>query len=68
MEQLKQDLLKIVNESGLPLEAIYYLVKDLFRDVDDAYQQALKRAAAEKAQKENTPEGDGKIEEIKEEK
>ena len=41
MEQLKQKLLQIVNESKLPIDAIYYVCKDFFRDVDDAYQQFL---------------------------
>ena len=44
MEELKRKLLQVVNESNLPLEAIYYLVKDLYRDVDDTYQRYLKEA------------------------
>ena len=43
MEELKRKLLQVVNESNLPLEAIYYLVKDLYRDVDDTYQRYLKQ-------------------------
>ena len=43
MEELKQKLLQVVNTSNLPLEAIYYIVKDLFRDVDDTYQRALRQ-------------------------
>lgn len=45
MEQLKQQLLQLVNTSNLPLEAIYYVVKDFYRDVDDAYRQALQQQA-----------------------
>ena len=45
MEQLKQQLLQLVNNSQLPLEAIYYVVKDFYRDVDDAYKQALQQQA-----------------------
>lgn len=41
MEELKQKLLQLVNSSNLPIEAIYYVVKDFYRDVDDAYQQTL---------------------------
>lgn len=41
MEELKNKLLQVVNESGLPLEAVYYVCKDFFRDVDDTYQQFL---------------------------
>ena len=44
MEELKRKLLQVVNESNLPLEAIYYLVKDLYRDVDDTYQHYLREA------------------------
>lgn len=47
MEQLKQQLLKLVNTSNLPLEAIYYVVKDFYRDVDDAYRQALQQQIAQ---------------------
>lgn len=35
MEELKQKLLDICNESGLPLEAILFVTKDLYRDVED---------------------------------
>ena len=41
MEELKQKLLQVVNESDLPLEAIYYVSKDFFRDVDSAYKDFL---------------------------
>ena len=47
MEQLKQQLLQLVNQSNLPLEAIYYVVKDFYRDVDDAYKQALQQQMAQ---------------------
>lgn len=47
MEQLKQQLLQLVNASNLPLEAIYYVVKDFYRDVDDAYKQALQQQIAQ---------------------
>ena len=41
MEQLRLKLMQAVNESGLPLEAIYYVTKDFFRDIDEAYRRAL---------------------------
>lgn len=40
MEELKQKLIDLCNESGLPLEAIYFVVKDLFRDVDETLRKA----------------------------
>lgn len=35
MEELKQKLLDACNESNLPLEAILFVTKDLYRDVED---------------------------------
>ena len=35
MEELKQKLLEECNNSGLPLEAILFVTKDLWRDVED---------------------------------
>ena len=51
MEQLKIKLLQVVNESGLPIDAIYYVCKDFFRDVDDTYQQFLLKQLEEKNKK-----------------
>lgn len=39
MYELKDNLLQICNESGLPLEAIVFVVRDLYRDVEDAYKR-----------------------------
>jgi len=35
MVELKQKLVQTCNESGLPLEAILFVTKDLWRDVED---------------------------------
>ena len=51
MEQLKQKLVQVVNECNLPLEAIYYVSKDFFRDVDDTYKRFLTQQT--KQEKEN---------------
>ena len=57
MEQLKQNLLNLVNErlnsqdeSFLPMEAIYYVVKDFYRDVDDYYKDYLRQVELQKQQ------------------
>ena len=39
MHELKENLLKICNESGLPLEAIVFVVRDLYRDVNETYKR-----------------------------
>lgn len=56
MEQLKIKLLQVVNESGLPLDAVYYVCKDFFRDVDDTYQQFLLKQLEEKNKKQQEEE------------
>jgi len=35
MNELKEKILNLCNESGLPLEAIIYVVKDVWRDAED---------------------------------
>ena len=39
MEKLRQEIIKICNESGLPLEAILFVVRDVYRDVEVAFRQ-----------------------------
>ena len=51
MEELKNKLYEAANTSGLPLEAIYFVAKDFFRDVDDTYQQFLLKQLEEKNKK-----------------
>lgn len=40
MEELKQQLIDICNNSGLSLEAILFVTKDLWRDVEDTIRRA----------------------------
>lgn len=40
MEELKQQLLDVCNASELPLEAILFVTKDLYRDVEDTLRRA----------------------------
>ena len=47
MEELKQKLLDVCNSSGLPLEAIVFVTKDLWRDAQDTL-LALKEKQEEK--------------------
>ena len=39
MEELKQKLLDVCNSSGLPLEAIVFVTKDLWRDAEETLRQ-----------------------------
>lgn len=49
MEELKKKLLDACNESGLPLEAILFVTKDLWRDVEDTYRRLKEQGQASPA-------------------
>jgi len=51
MEELKKRLVDVCNESQLPLEAILFVTKDLWRDVEDT----LRAARAEQAAPQTAP-------------
>ena len=42
MEELRQKIIALINESRLPLEAIVFIVRDVYRDVDMTFQNYLK--------------------------
>ena len=52
MEELKQKLINICNESELPLEAILFVARDFYRDVEDAYRNACTSLAVQQSQEE----------------
>lgn len=39
---LKNNLINTINESGLPVGVAYYIIKDLFMDIQNAYETTLK--------------------------
>ena len=41
LNNLKTDLINTINQSGIPVGAIYYLLKDLLAEVTDTYKQTL---------------------------
>ena len=56
MEELKQKLIDVCNESGLPIEAIVFVVKDVWRDAEDTLrtykQQTLNKEAPQEVKEE----------------
>ena len=56
MEELKQKLIAVCNQSQLPLEAIYYVTKDLWRDVEAALREYQNQAAMEETASPQTTE------------
>lgn len=55
MEELKRKIINLCNESGLPLEAILFVTKDVWRDVEDTlrnYKEAQRQASPQSISKE----------------
>lgn len=47
MTELKEQLLQLCNQSGLPLEAVMFVVRDLYRDIEDTFERVKKAAQEE---------------------
>ena len=45
MEKLRNELIKLINESKMGIDCIYYVYKDVFRDLTNEYEKALQKAA-----------------------
>lgn len=55
MEELKQKIINLCNESGLPLEAILFVTKDVWRDVESTfrvYQEQQKKVKEQEEENE----------------
>ena len=61
MEQLKINLIKACQESQLSIEAILFVVKDVYRDVTDAFYEYKAKAAAAAENEKSKPEEDNEI-------
>lgn len=70
MEELKMQLLDLCNKSQLPVEALYFVIKDLYRDAEDLLRQVkmqnkmmANQTIVEKDDEESFPEIDEEDEE-----
>ena len=50
MEELRKQLTELINSSTLPAECIYYVYKDVFRDLQEQYTEILRQAEVAKQQ------------------
>ena len=41
LNNFKSDIVNTINDSGLPVGIVYYIMKDLFIDIENAYKQTL---------------------------
>jgi len=51
MEELRESLINLINSSQLPLDAKYYVLKDVFREVDKVYYDELRKLREKGEQK-----------------
>ena len=41
LNNLKTDLITTINQSNIPVGAVYYLIKDLLTEIESSYEQTL---------------------------
>ena len=59
MEELRQKFINMINESGLPLEAVVFVVRDVYRDVNETFQRMSEEAKkASSKENDNNKEGE----------
>lgn len=46
----RKDLENLINNSGLPIDAAYFVLKDIMREIDSIYTQEIEREEIEAAQ------------------
>ena len=56
MEELRDKLINMINECDLPIEGIYYIFKDVFRELSDQYSIILQKERQEKTLQEEITE------------
>ncbi len=52
MEELRLKIIDLCNKSGLPLEAIVFVVRDVYRDVTATFEEMQKKVKEENRQEE----------------
>lgn len=50
MEELREKIVKDINEANLPLDCVYYLFKDLFRDLESQYSMYIQQNSKKEEQ------------------
>lgn len=50
MEQLKQKIVNDINEAKMPLDVVYYLIKDMFRDLEAQFYETYVQPKENKKQ------------------
>ena len=53
MEELRQKFINMINGSGLPLEAIVFVIRDVYRDVNETFQRMSEEAKKASSEENN---------------
>ena len=55
LRELEQKIVKVINESGLPIDAIYFIMKSLMTEIEQKYNEYCRIEDAEVAQQSVKP-------------
>lgn len=66
LRDLEQKIVKVINESGLPIDAIYFIMKSLMAEIEQKYNEYCRIEDAEIAQQSVEPNNDNEESSLKE--
>ena len=58
MEELRVNLINTINASGLPIEAVVFVVRDVYRDVNETFRKMTEEAKKASSENNNKKEGE----------
>ena len=58
MEELRINLINAINASGLPIEAVVFVVRDVYRDVNETFRKMTEEAQKTSSENNNNKEGE----------
>ena len=56
LRNLRKQIENIINQSGLPIDAIYFILKDILNEVTEIYNNEIAKEEIQKAEQENSKE------------
>ena len=56
MEELRVNLINAINASGLPIEAVVFVVRDVYRDVNETFRKMSEEAKKVSSENNNNKE------------
>ena len=56
LRNLRKQIENIINQSGLPIDAIYFVLKDILNEVTEIYNNEIAKEEMQKIEQENSKE------------